>query len=203
MYQCSKKLVTYKEYSCFEHSDFPTHSMFTFDVCWGTLGTSIFGNSSSSANNTRSRLPSRLSFSFLWLWFVSYYLHRVLKFYVLQTKTLSQFLLSTVNISSQRLIVSAPSSKGPRHSLSLAVPLVVTRCTTRCHSSSLIVLLVVTRCRSLSLNIPLVCLFINDPEKQVNLANRGLFWKSLVSFFRITYALSVGFKMKPLRESVF
>ena len=28
MYHCSKKLVRYKEYSCFEHSDFP--EMFTF-----------------------------------------------------------------------------------------------------------------------------------------------------------------------------
>ena len=63
MYQCSKKLVKYKEYSCFDHSDFPAHSMFTFDVCWGSLGTSIFRNSSSAANNTRSRLPSRLSIS--------------------------------------------------------------------------------------------------------------------------------------------
>ena len=66
MYQCSKKLVKHKEYSCFDHSDFLAHSMFTFDVCWGSLGTSIFGNSSSAANNTRSRLPSRLSFRFLW-----------------------------------------------------------------------------------------------------------------------------------------
>ena len=68
MYQCSKKLVTCKEHCCFDHSDFPAHSMFTSDVCWGSLGTSIFGNSSSAANNTRSRLPSRLSFCFLWLW---------------------------------------------------------------------------------------------------------------------------------------
>ena len=69
MYQCSKKLVTYKEYSCFDHPDFLAHSMVTFDVCWGSLGTSIFGNSSSAANNTRSRLPSRLSFRLLWLWY--------------------------------------------------------------------------------------------------------------------------------------
>ena len=50
MYQCYKKLVTYKEYSCFDHSDFPlpANSMFTFEVCWGSLGTSIFENSSSS-----------------------------------------------------------------------------------------------------------------------------------------------------------
>ena len=50
-----------KECSCF---DFPSHSMFTFDVFCGSLGTSIFGNSSSAANNTGSRLP----FRFLWLW---------------------------------------------------------------------------------------------------------------------------------------
>ena len=63
MYQCSKKLVEYKEYNCFDHSDLPAHSMFTFDVCRGSLDTSIFGNSSSAANNTWSRLPSRLSVS--------------------------------------------------------------------------------------------------------------------------------------------
>ena len=68
MYQCSKKLGTYKEHCCFDHSDFPAHLMFTSDVCWGSLGTSIFGNSSSAASNTRSRLPSRLSFRFLWQW---------------------------------------------------------------------------------------------------------------------------------------
>ena len=68
MYQCSKKLATCKEHCCFDHSDFPTHSMFTSDVCWDSLGTSIFRNSSSAAGNTRSRLPSRLSFLFLWLW---------------------------------------------------------------------------------------------------------------------------------------
>ena len=49
MYQCSKKLVKYKEYSCFDHSaDFPVHSMFTFDVWWGSLGTRLFENSSSA-----------------------------------------------------------------------------------------------------------------------------------------------------------
>ena len=34
MYQCLKNLVKYKEYSCFGHSDFPTHSMFISDVAW-------------------------------------------------------------------------------------------------------------------------------------------------------------------------
>ena len=66
IYQCSKKLVRYKEYSCF---DFPAHSIFKFDVFWGSLDTSFFGNSSPAANNSRSRLPSRLSFRFLWLWY--------------------------------------------------------------------------------------------------------------------------------------
>ena len=33
---------------------------------WCNLDTSIFGNSSSIGNNTRSRLPSRLPFRFLW-----------------------------------------------------------------------------------------------------------------------------------------
>ena len=33
--------------------------------------------------------------------------------------------------------------------------------------------------------------------------NGGLFLKSLVAFFRIIYALSVGFKIKTLRKSVF
>ena len=32
--------------------------------------------------------------------------------------------------------------------------------------------------------------------------NKGLYWKSLVPFFRRTYALSGVFKMKPLRKGV-
>ena len=49
--------------------DFPAHSRFIFDEFWGSLGTSIFGKWSSAASNTRSWLPSRLSFRFLWLWY--------------------------------------------------------------------------------------------------------------------------------------
>ena len=56
---------SHKKYSCFE---FPAHSMFTFDVFWGSLGTSTFGNSSSATNNTRSRLPFSLFYPFLWQW---------------------------------------------------------------------------------------------------------------------------------------
>ena len=36
--------------------------------------------------------------------------------------------------------------------------------------------------------------------KHADPPNGGLFWKSLVPFFTRTYALSVGFKMKPLRK---
>ena len=36
-------LVKYKEYSCFDHSDFPAHSVFTLDVCCGSLGTIALG----------------------------------------------------------------------------------------------------------------------------------------------------------------
>ena len=43
MDQSSKRLVTYKEYSCFDYPDFPVDSMFTSDVYWDSLGTSIFG----------------------------------------------------------------------------------------------------------------------------------------------------------------
>ena len=33
MYECSNKLVKYKEYSCFDHSDSPAHSMYA-EVAW-------------------------------------------------------------------------------------------------------------------------------------------------------------------------
>ena len=49
---------------------------------------------------------------------------------------------------------------------SFVVPLLVTRCTTRCHSLSLVVTLLVTRCHSLSLDVPLVSFFINDLDKK-------------------------------------
>ena len=63
-----------------------------------------------------------------------------------------------------------------RHFLSLAVPLVVTRCithcyslscsmsfiVTRCHSLYHLLLFIVSRCHSMSLDVPLACLFIND-----------------------------------------
>ena len=44
-------------------------SVFTFNAFWGSLGTSIFRNSSSATSNTRARLSYKLSFHFLWLWF--------------------------------------------------------------------------------------------------------------------------------------
>ena len=63
---------SHKKYSQF---DLPVHSMFTSYVFWSSLGASIFRNSSSVANNTRSRLPSRLSFYFLWLCYKCLVLH--------------------------------------------------------------------------------------------------------------------------------
>ena len=48
------------------------------------------------------------------------------------------------------------------HSLSF----VVTRCHSLYHSMSLVVLLAAIRCPSLSLDVPLVCLFINDRDRQ-------------------------------------
>ena len=65
MYQCSKKLVTLNDavvltILTFEHIQC-LHLMYA-EVAW------ILGNPSSVANNTRYRLPSRLSFRFLWLW---------------------------------------------------------------------------------------------------------------------------------------
>ena len=72
--------------------DFPTHSMFTFHECWSSLGTSILENSSSTANNTWSRLPSILPFCFLWLCnnFVISCCYRQLNKYFLEY-TLSDF----------------------------------------------------------------------------------------------------------------
>ena len=48
------------------------------------------------------------------------------------------------------------------HSLSLGIPLVVICCTTRCHSLSLVAALAVIRCNLLSLDVSLVCLFMNN-----------------------------------------
>ena len=39
--------------------------------------------------------------------------------------------------------------------------------------------------------------------KHADQLNGGLFWKFLVPSFRKTYALSVGFKIKLLRKSIF
>ena len=64
------------------------------------------------------------------------------------------------------------------HSLSF----VLTCCTTRCHSLSLVVIrcaarcyslsFVVIRCHSLSLDVPLVCLFMNDRHRTCSVKKR-------------------------------
>ena len=43
------------------------------DILWGSLGTSTFGNSSSDANDTQSRLPSRLAFISWWRFYQHYF----------------------------------------------------------------------------------------------------------------------------------
>ena len=57
------------------------------------------------------------------------------------------------------------------HSLSFVVTRCTTRCTTRCyslyHSLSLVVIRCTSRCHSLSLDVSLVCLFINDHTKNI------------------------------------
>ena len=74
------------------------------------------------------------------------------------------------------------------HWLSLAVPLVVTRCTNRCHSLYHSMSFVVTPCHllyhSLSLDVQLVCLFINDLQNckfsrylQISFFFLFFFWK--------------------------
>ena len=61
--QGSKKYVTY---IILLFWIFSTSNVY-INVFWGSLGTSIFGSSSSTANITRTTLPSRLSFRLLWL----------------------------------------------------------------------------------------------------------------------------------------
>ena len=118
--------------------------------------------------------------------FVSYYLHKFLRasiFNKICKQLLLQFLLLTVNIFSQELLfalnsVSLFSSRSclrfkefPLESLVVDSSLIrkkeelaemATRCHSSYHSYSLVVSLVVIRCHSLSLDVPLVCLFIND-----------------------------------------
>ena len=38
--------------------------MFTSDAFWGSMGTTISGNSSSAANNAQTKLPFRLSYDY-------------------------------------------------------------------------------------------------------------------------------------------
>ena len=52
------------------------------------------------------------------------------------------------------------------HLLHHSLSLVVIRCTTLCHSLYHSLSVVVTRCHLLSLDVPLVCLFINDRKHQ-------------------------------------
>ena len=76
--------------------------------------------------------------------------------------------LAVIRCYSLLLDVTSCYSLSPLyHSLSLDV----TRCTTRCHSPSLVVICCTTRCHLLSLDKPLVCLFINDFDYLVNICH--------------------------------
>ena len=80
------------------------------------------------------------------------------------------------------------------HSLSLVVPLVLTRChslsfvatrcTTRCHSLLLVVPLIVTRCHSLSLVVPLVVTRCTTRLSFYKRSNHGMF---ILNGFRISF----------------
>ena len=126
--------------------------------------------------------------------FGSYYLDKFLKLCISETKKMSQFeqfLLVTVNISSYGLVSALNSIvllQGPLQDLKssvqgaqwqvpllfekktkdylLVVQLVVTRCTSHCHLLSLVVIRCHLLQHSLSFNVSLVCLFINDRESR-------------------------------------
>ena len=74
---------------------FPGTLMFTFDELWVSLGTSIFGKSSSAANNARSRLSSRLSFRFSWLWKNSIHKNEKLSIWKVKLKSFNYWCLET------------------------------------------------------------------------------------------------------------
>ena len=77
-----------------------------------------------------------------------------------------EFSLGCLVVASPLIWKKNPKNSRNGHLLSF----VVTRCATRCHSLSLVVTLchslslVVIRCHSLSLDVPFVCLFINDSK---------------------------------------
>ena len=114
MYQCSKRLVKYKDYSCFDDSDFPAHSVFTFDVCWGSLCTNVFGNPSSAVYNTRLRLLSRVSFRFLWLCLVkTIYINKTFSltnFYSLKIQALTHWYIYPFEVPLITLVIASTAS---------------------------------------------------------------------------------------------
>ena len=67
------------------------------------------------------------------------------------------------------------------HSLSLVVPLVVIRCHSMYHSLSLVVIC----CHSLSLDVPLICLFMNDHTEK--LKRKPSFGKFVADFQRQSF----------------
>ena len=157
--------------------------------------------------------------------FLSYYLHRFLKFYILQTKKtvsipcsycwyllLGVFLLLTQQVLFRVLSGEVPLLFEKRQnnrngnpfpfvftrclSLSLVVSsLVTTLCITPCHllyySLSLAVTGRTTSCHLLSLDAPLVFLFINNPLETWDSLKLHFFFQSMVHKTYIVEAVSL------------
>ena len=110
--------------------------------------------------------PSRLAFCFFWNIKSLYFTYSqsysfVLWLTVIRCHSLSVFVTRCHSLS---FVVTCYTTHchSLYHSLSFVVPLDTTRCTTPCHSLYHSLPFVITRCHSMSLDVPLVCLFTND-----------------------------------------
>ena len=116
--------------------------------------------------------PSRLAFCFFWKIKSLYFAYSHSHSFVLSLAVTHCHFLLLVVFCCHSLSLAVPlvvtRCDSLYHSLSFTVPLNVTRChllsfnVTRCHSLYHLLSFVVTLCHSMSLDVPLVCLFIND-----------------------------------------
>ena len=116
--------------------------------------------------------PSRLAFCFFWNIKSLYFAYSHSHSFVLSLAVTHCHFLLLVVFCCHSLSLAVPlvvtRCDSLYHSLSFTVPLNVTRChllsfnVTRCHSLYHLLSFVVTLCHSMSLDVPLVCLFIND-----------------------------------------
>ena len=140
--------------------------------------------------------------------FASYYLHKFFKLYISQTKKLSQFLLLTVNISSQEVFScsysNSPSSRSSSKFKESSLERLVVgssliwkkgkldKMTTRCHLLSLAVIC----CHTLSLVVPLGVLCVRA-RAYVRVCVRVCVWHLSEFLGKVNYyglALSVRYK---------